>query len=179
MAKTKIPGRYLEGGQTKVATANQSLTAAARTYITGSNIVVPDDGWAVGDVINWSMHITKTAAGTAASTYDICFGSTGTTSDVARVSFTKPAGTAVIDEGWIDIQMVIRSVGASGTAMGTFRMVHNLSATGHATIPIVVVNTLSGAFDTTTAGGMFGICATTGASDVITVKMVTASAFNF
>lgn len=159
----------------------QAPTAATRTYITGSQLVIPAIGLQVGSVLRWHFDITKTAAGSATSTFDIAFGTAGTTADTAQVSFTKPAGTAASDEGFIDIECVIRSIGAgtAGVAVGEFRLIHNLSATGHAQIPCVVVNTVSSGFALTPAAvTSVGICITTGASDVITINQVSAEVIN-
>src|SRR3989304_3965175 len=123
--------------------------------------------------------MTKTAAGTAASTYDIAVGPAGTTADTARVSFTKPAGTAAADQGTIIIMAICRGpLSASGVFAGDFSLTHNLSATGHAVIPCVNVSTISGAFDVTTANLIVGVCITSGASDAITIQMVQAEAWN-
>ncbi len=123
------------------STASQVITTA-RTYITGSNILIPAGALQVGTLFRWTFDITKTAAGTAAATYDIAFGTAGTTADTARVSFAKPAGTAVADTGQVTITAVCRGpVGASGVVVGHFQLTHNLSATGHALIPCVDVTT--------------------------------------
>lgn len=165
-------------GYKNFSTASQTLTAAARTYMIGSNIVIPAGSLQVGTLFRWTFDVTKTAAGTAASTYDICFGTAGTTADTARVSFTKPAGTAAVDAGQITITAVVRGpVGASGVVAGHFQLTHNLAATGHAIIPCVDVTTVSAAFDITTVTNI-GICATTGASDAITTQLVIAEAWN-
>tara|TARA_R110000868_G_scaffold282809_1_gene543090 strand:+ start:277 stop:681 length:405 start_codon:yes stop_codon:yes gene_type:complete len=131
----------------------------------------------VGTMLRWTFNLTKTAAGTATSTFDIAFGTAGTTADTARVSFTKPAGTAVADEGLVQIICIIRTIGAAGVAVGQFHMTHNLAATGHAVIPCVDVNTVSAGFDMT-AVTTAGVCVTSGASDAITVEAVIAEAFN-
>ena len=156
---------------------SQSPTAAARTYITGSAITFPAGTMQVGTMLRWTFNLTKTAAGTATSTFDIAFGTAGTTADTARVSFTKPAGTAVADEGLVQIICIIRTIGAAGVAVGQFHMTHNLAATGHAVIPCVDVNTVSAGFDMT-AVTTAGVCVTSGASDAITVEAVIAEAFN-
>ena len=161
------------------STASQAPAAATRTYLTGSAITVPAGKLQIGTRFRWTFDITKTAAGTAASTYDIAIGTAGTTADTARVSFTKPAGTAVVDTGKIVIECIIRGpLSASGIAVGTFSMTHNLASTGHATIPAVNVVTVSSAFDVTTANLIVGICATTGASDAITIQSVSAESWN-
>lgn len=160
------------------STTSQAPAAASRTYITGSNIAFPAGALQVGTLLRWSFDVTKTGAGTAASTFDICFGTAGTTADTARVSFTKPAGTAVIDTGQVDIQCIVRGpVGASGVAVGHFRLTHNLASTGHAQIPVVDVTTVSSAFDITTPTNI-GICMTSGASDAITIQLCIAEAWN-
>ena len=165
-------------GFVNFSTASQTPTAAARTYMTGSNIAFPAGALQVGTLFRWTFDVTKTAAGIATSTYDIAFGTAGTTADTARVSFTKPAGTAAVDAGQIVITAVVRGpVGASGVVAGHFQLTHNLAATGHATIPVVDVTTVSAAFDITTVTNV-GICATTGASDAITTQLVIAEAWN-
>ncbi len=153
----------------------QTPAAATRTYITGSNLTFTANQIAVGTAFRWRFNMTKTAAGTATSTFDVCFGTAGTTADTARVSFTKPAGTADVDEGWVTIECVVKTHSASGVVSGEFIMVHNLAATGHAQIPCVVVNTQSSAFATTTPTNI-GVCITSGASDDITINQVTAEA---
>lgn len=156
--------------------AQQVVAAATRTYLAGSALAAPPGGWTAGTRLRWRFNMTKTAAGIAASTFDICFGTAGTVADTARVSFAKPAGTAAADEGFVDIEAVIRSVSATGVVAGTFKMDHNLAATGHATIPTVTVTTVSGAFDLTVDQLIAGVCLTSGAADAITVELVTAEA---
>lgn len=151
----------------------QAIVAATRTYITGSQLAIPDGRLKVGSKIRFRFNMAKTAAGTATSTFDICFGTAGTTADTARVSFTKPAGTAAADEGWVTVEATVRSVGATGVVVGEFVLVHNLAATGHAQIPCVVVNTISAAFDVG-AATFVGLCITSGASDAITIEQVSA-----
>jgi hypothetical protein len=164
-------------GYVNFSTASQAPAAATRTYITGSNINFAAGGLQVGTILRWTFNMTKTAAGVAASTFDICFGTAGTTADTARVSFTKPAGTAVIDEGKVTITAVVRSIGAAGVVVGEFEMTHNLQITGHAVIPCVVVNTISAGFDMTAVTNV-GVCINSGAADAITIQIVTAEAFN-
>lgn len=152
---------------------DQAIAAATRTYIVGSQLQIPNL-LKVGTMLRWKFNITKTAAGTAASTYDICFGLAGSTADTARISFAKPAGTAAADEGIVEIMATIRSIGANGIAIGEFKMAHNLAATGHAVIPNVVVNSISAGFDMTIPKLKVGVCITSGASDAITIKIVQA-----
>lgn len=165
-------------GITNYSVASQSPAATTRTYITGSALRVPVNKLQVGSCFRWTFNVTKTAAGTASSTYAICVGTAGTTADTDRVSFTKPAGSADADEGKITIEAVVRSIGATGVMVGEFTLVHNLASTGHATIPCVVANTVSAGFDMTVANLFVGLTVTSGASDALTIQMVQSSAWN-
>lgn len=166
-------------GNSNFSTASQAPSATVRTYLTGSQLRMPSGKMQIGTRFHWCFNMTKTGAGVAASTIDIAVGVAGTASDTARVSFTKPAGTAVIDEAWCDVWAICRGpLSASGIMVGNFMMIHNLQITGHAVIPCVVVNTVSGAFDVTTAGLFVGLCITTGASDAITIQQCHADAYN-
>lgn len=160
------------------STAAQSPAASTRVYIVGSNITIPAGALQVGSIFRWTFDLTKTAAGIATSTFDIAFGTLGTTGDTARVSFTKPAGTAVADAGQVIITAVCRGpIGASGVVAGHFNLNHNLAATGHAVIPVVDVTTVSSAFDITTPTNI-GVCITSGAADAHTIQLVLAEAWN-
>lgn len=172
--KRKNDAGYVNSFQNNISTAAQVLPAAVRTYIAGTNIKIGSIKMQVGTMFRWYITITKTAAGVAASTFDIAIGVAGTTADTARISFTKPAGTAAVDEGLIEIKCIVRSIGAAGVLVGNFMMTHNGNTVGHAIIPAVVVTTVSAGFDNTVANLQVGICATTGAADAITVQMVTS-----
>lgn len=165
-------------GVTNFSTALQSPAATTRTYIAGSALAVPVNKLQVGTCLRWTLSVTKNANGTALSTYDIAVGTAGTTADTARVSFTKPAGTAAADEGTIVINAIVRSIGAAGVMVGQFTMTHNLAATGHMVIPSANVNTISAGFDMTVANLIIGICVTSGASDALTFQLVQAEAWN-
>ncbi len=177
--KTKDDTGFVSGNPIiNFSTASQAPAAGSRTYITGSKIAVPKNKLQVGTIFRWRFNMTKTGAGIAASTFDIAVGTAGAVADTARVSFTKPAGTAVIDEAWVEIEAIVRSIGAAGVMVGEFIMSHNLSATGHAVIPVVVVNTISAGFDMTVADLFVGVCITSGAADAITIQQITSMAYN-
>lgn len=156
------------------STATQTPAAATRTNIAGGNLAVPPAGLKVGTRLRWVFNMTKTAAGSAASTFDIALGALGTVADAAVVSFTKPAGTAAADEARVVVEAIVKSVSATGVVIGEFTLVHNLSATGHAVIPCVVVNTVSGATDLTPQNLIASLNITSGAADAITIVMVDA-----
>lgn len=176
MSVADLPGCLMGTGNVvrNASVASQAPAAATRTYLTGSALRVSPLGLVAGARLRWRFNMTKTAAGTATSVIDICFGTLGTTADTARVSFTKPAGTAAVDEGTATIEAVVRSVSATGVVVGQFTLTHNLAATGHAQIPVVDVNTVSAAFDNSSEELIVGLCLTSGASDAITIQQLTA-----
>lgn len=165
-------------GRANFSTALQLISAATRTYLTGSSISVPTNKLQVGTMFRWRISMTKDANGVAASTFDVAVGTNGTTGDTARVSFTKPGGSAAADEGFVEIFVTVRSIGAAGVMVGEFTMTHNLASTGHMVIPGAVVNTISSGFDMTVANLIVGICLTSGAADAITIQLVQAEAVN-
>jgi hypothetical protein len=156
---------------------SQAISNTTRTYLAGSAIKIPANKLKVGTILRWTFTCTKTGAGVATSVIDIAFGTLGTTGDTARVSFTKPAGTAVADEAQFIVTAVVRSIGPSGVVVGNLTMTHNLAATGHAVIPVVSVTTVSAGFDTTVPT-YAGICFTAGASDSLTFQLVAAECIN-
>jgi hypothetical protein len=101
-------------------------------------------------------------------------GTAGTTADTARVSFTKPAGSAAADEARVVIEAIVRTATATGVMVGEFSLTHNLENTGHMVIPCCCINTVSAAFDMTTADLIVGVCITSGAADAITIQQVIA-----
>lgn len=161
------------------ASAAQTPAATVRTYIAGSAISVPVGKMQIGTFFEWKFNMTKNAAGSAASTFDIAIGTNGTTADTAVISFTKPAGTAAADEALVTVTMHVRGpLTGSCIAIGNFQLCHNLAATGHAVIPCVNVNTVSSGFDVTVASLKVGLCITSGASDAITIQTVQGFAYN-
>jgi hypothetical protein len=163
---------------TVASTTSQAPAATVRTYIAGTALPVPKVKLQIGTRLRWKFSMTKTGAGSAASTIDVAVGTAGTTADAARLSFTKPAGTAAVDEGTVVIDVVIRSIGASGVAVGQMTVTHNLAATGHMVIPCADVNVVSAGFDMTVADLIVGLCITTGASDAITIQLACGEIVN-
>lgn len=154
------------------------LSASTRTYIAGSHLTIPASKMQVGTKFSWRFNMVKTAAGTATSVIDICVGTARSVADPAVCSFTKPAGTAAADEGFVIIEAVVKSIGAGSSVMlGEMVVMHNLASTGHMTIPIACVHNASGGTDDFTVSDLFvGLCITTGASDAITINQVSAQA---
>jgi hypothetical protein len=184
-----VPGSVSLAGELRNFYANivgQLPVAATRTYLTGSQLSIPQEGFKVGTKLRWKINMTKTAAGVATSTFDVAFGLAGTVADTAQVSFVKPVGTAAIDEAVVEIECLIASIGATGRVIGEFTLIHTLAATGHVTTNAVTLQTVSGAFDPNSGTGVggankfpayVGLCLTTGAADAITITMVQAEAW--
>lgn len=164
------------------STANQSVTAATDTILTGSAINIPAAGLRVGTRFRYRVFMVKTAAGTVAPIFKWRLGTAGTTADTALITLNfATAGTAVADQAEVDIDIVIRSIG-SGTAavaIGVGKLVHNLSSTGWATtadvLPAAVV---SSGFNSTTANLIATLALTPGSSYVTTVNLVMVDVLN-
>lgn len=164
------------------STANQSITAATDTILTGSLINVPAAGLRQGTRFRYRVFMVKTAAGTVAPVFKFRLGIAGTTADTAIVTIDfVTAGTTVADQAEVDIDIVLRSVGAgtAAVAIGIGKLVHNLSATGWATtadvLPAAVV---SSGFNSTTANLKATLALTTGTGYVATVNLVMVDVVN-
>ena len=179
----QVPGSGQVGGEVRnFSTATQTPTAAVATYVAGSALQIPQTGVRVGSMLRWKFNLTKTAAGSATSTIAVVAGVLGTVADAVVLSFVKQAGTAAVDEGTIEIECLVKSIGAAGVIVGEFSLVHIGNTTGHAAVPTVIINAVSAGFDTTVGNGFpvtFGLVITTGAADVITILMVRSEAWYF
>ena len=156
------------------STAAQVVTGTTRIQLLGSLLKVPISGLKVGAMIRYVFDVTKTGAGTATSLFDIAFGTAGAIADTARVSLTKSLGTAVIDEGRIIIEALVRSVSATGVVIGTLTMTHRLAITGLTVLP-VQETTVSSGFDNTGQELFISLNATLGSADNYTIQMFKAS----
>lgn len=161
------------------ALADQTPAAATLTLLTGSKIVVPPSKLEACTIFRWSFSLSKTAVGTAASTFDVRFGTLGTTGDTARLSFVLGLGTAAADVGFATLVVTIRGpVGAAGVAQGTLTLWHNGNTVGIIVIPVAVINATSAGFDVTVAGLIASLSVTTGATVVFTFQQMFVEAFN-
>lgn len=156
------------------STAQQAFAATTRAAVLGTILKVPPGGLKAGARYKAKFNIAKTAAGTATSTIDVSVGTLATGLNTARLSFTKPAGTAAIDEGVVEVDVLVRSVSASGVIAGEMTLGHNLAATGHAQVPFVALSAVSSAFDNTAEDLYIAVSMTTGAADVITTEIASA-----
>lgn len=155
-------------------TSDQSVAAATTAYIVGTAITFPTlRPIKIGTRWRWIFSITKTAAGTAACTFDVRFGTAGTTGDTTRLAFATGTGTAAIDTARVVIDVMSRGpIGASAIMEGNMSLSHNLAATGFNVLPGLSVNVTSAAFDCTTANIISGVSVTTAASTVWNFELV-------
>jgi hypothetical protein len=164
------------------ATPAQAPAASATTYLNNSAITIPTGETVPANAwFRWNFHLTKTAAGTLANSILVKWGTAGSTADATLLTFTLPAGTAVADEADVEVVVGFRSVGAGTAAVvvGRMRMIHNLSATGWATIPCVVTGGIvSAGFDSTVNLSKIGLALTLAASYVVTVPLLRVEAKN-
>lgn len=150
------------------------VATAADTYLTGSRLDIPSHGLQVGTTFKWRIGMTKTAAGVAAPVWSVRVGTAGALADAARLVFTGPAQTGVIDTGFVEITAVLRNIGAAGVLAGMLSLSHNLAATGFANIASPVITAVSAGFDTTPANLIVGISVNPGAAGVWTHQVVIA-----
>jgi hypothetical protein len=155
---------------------DQVVGASVTAALTGSNLAIPStQPLAIGCVLRWLMTVIKSGAATAAMTFDVRYGTTGTTSDTSRFTGSTGTQTAVADAAEVEIRALVRGpITASCIVHHEFEMQHNLAATGFAATANVVTEATSAAFDITTAGLIAGLSLTTGASHSITFKQITA-----
>jgi hypothetical protein len=161
------------------STTSQTPSASTRTYLTGSSIQIPKEKIKIGTIYRCRFDITKTAAGTAGFTIDVAVGTNGSTSDTARLTFTIPAGTAIIDNGWVDIYVIFRGP-LTGSCIAAGHLVITKAATVSTglfqatNLPVYNETQVSGAFDVTTDDLIVGTCITPGASAAYTMQLVMA-----
>jgi hypothetical protein len=158
------------------------VATSVDTYLTGSSIAIPPALLRVGALFRWTFAMSKTAAGTATPIWVVRFGTAGTTGDAARLTFTGVAQTAVADNGIATLEVVVRSIGASGVIEGIYFFTHLGAAatqqTGLIVQPTDVKQVTSGAFDTTVASSIIGVSCNPGASGVWTFQHVAVQASN-
>lgn len=155
----------------KMSVTDQTVGATTTVYLTNSDLrIATGRPLKVGTVMRWRIGLTKSSAATATLTFDLRVGTAGTTGDSTRGSLATGVQTAAADAGWLDVQALVRSLGASGTIDVLMAFCHNLSATGFALIPTLVTDVTSGTFDTSASGLIFGMSVTTGTAHAITIK---------
>jgi hypothetical protein len=168
------------------STATQAMTAGTNTYVTGSQIPLPTGGFQGptgtsqnGTLITWKITMSKTAAGTAASTFAIRVGTNGTIADTARcTNFSTGTATAAVDWAEVTITAYATAGGATTTlnCAGTLR--HGLTTTGFSNQIGVQAYSTAASFDSTAANTKVGLSFTGGTSSSITIQKVDVTAIN-
>lgn len=162
----------LGGIITNANTADISANAAD-TYLTDGSLLIPQHGVQIGTTIKWRLGITKTGAGVAAPVFTVRAGTARTTADNAVLTFTSgSAQTAAIDQAYVEIVMVVRSLGSSGQARGKLMLTHNGNTAGFASIPVVVIDPTTANLNSTTANQYIGLSVNPGASGAWTFTVI-------
>jgi hypothetical protein len=167
------------------AITNSSVAAqtgfATDTYLAGSALALPAGLIRATTGMYWVFDVVKTAAGTAAPTVIIRYGTAGAIGDTARVTFTFGAQTAAVDRGVIEVWANFRTVGSGTSAVlaGTAALKHQLATTGlnNTTTGYQTLAVTSSGFDSTPAGSYAGLSVNGGASAAWTVTVVQSQAF--
>ena len=161
-------------GVTSASVADQAVSANSSASLAGSQLALP--AVTAGMVLRWRVVVSKTAAGTASVGFLVKLGTAGSAADATIVTFALPVGTAAIDTAVIDVEVTVRTVGASGTFAGSLRLTHNLTATGFATVAGVALKGTAAARDTTVSGLIASLVATTPAQTVLTFSQINGEA---
>jgi hypothetical protein len=160
--------------------AQQGAGFATDTYLTGSNITIPNSSIKAGSRYKLIFDVSKSAAGTATPIITIRLGTNGTTADTARLTFTFLAQTAVADIGTFEVWVTFRTVGSGTTAViqGTAQVRHRLQITGLQNLVSTTLQVTSGGFDSTVSNLIIGASVNGGTSAAWTVQMVQAELTN-
>jgi hypothetical protein len=165
--------------------SNASVAAqtgfATDTYLAGSNLALTTGLIRATTSMHWVFDVVKTAAGTAAPTVILRFGTAGAIGDTARVTFTFSAQTAAVDRGVIEVWATFRTVGSGTSAViaATSALKHQLATTGlnNTTTGYQTLAVTSGGFDSTVAGSSAGLSVNGGASAAWTVTVAQGQAY--
>lgn len=160
----------------------QSILAATATYVSGSAIQRPVNGWFVGTTLRWKISgSTTSAAGTATNTINLRVGTAGNVTDAVHMTYTTMVGTANSGIAFqIIIDHTITSIGATAGG-GGFATIHNgASATGLVNVPNNIMGGVQTAsFNSTSATPLYiGVSLTLGASKTVNLTTCYAEILN-
>lgn len=172
-----------DGDMNNAATADQTANAAD-TYLTGSSVAISGRIKA-GTFFRWRLRATKTAASTAVPTWNLRVGTNGSTADTARCVLSSGSGspvqvaqTAAADEGWFELEAVIRTYSASGVIQLTAFFTHRLATTGFQNVQVGSYAVTSSAFDLTAASLILGLSVNPGTAGVWTFQSCSVDSIN-
>lgn len=155
------------------------LIAGTDNYVAGSKLDIAGHIQA-GSVMRWRFCLVKTATGTVTPQFIMRFGTGGTVTDTARVSFTGAAQTATIDGAFIDVEAIYRAAGATAVVVSYLKFEHAKGASGFggtATGPQILVAN-STPFDITASPLVAGFSCHPGATGQWVFQIVDAQAVN-
>lgn len=165
------------GGVRNASVATQAYSTA-EIYLTGSNLAIPSHKLQVGATFRWRVVLTKTA-GTGALLWRIRIGTLGTTGDAEIILFTQAsAPTSATDTAKVDIDFIIRTIGAAATSQGGLRLNHVLAATGFSQLTTNVQQGAGTTFDSTTAALIAGITFNAQTAGAGNIELVGAELIN-
>lgn len=152
--------------------ASQAISAATDTYISNSGLLIPSFGMQTGQKYEWVIHLSKTAAGTAAAALNVRIGSNQSTADTSRLALTQTvaqAATATSAHMWVTVYPTV--VSATGILAGCFGFDSGANfGSGK--------DAQSSTFDNSgLAGSYIGLSVNTGASAAWTITGVHAQAW--
>ena len=170
-----------------VSTATQAPAAGTDTIVNGSTVplgtaglIGPTGSNQNGTLITWRIKMSKTAAGTGATTFTIRFGTAGTTADTARcTAFSTGTATAVVDVADVVITAYATAGGSTATLNCAGTMSHMLATTGfnNAAYFVQAYSTQT-SFNSTPAGTKASLSITAGTGSTITIQKVETQAVN-
>jgi hypothetical protein len=159
--------------------AAQTVAGNADTYLAGSSIAIPQGKIQAQTIYRCKFNVVKTAAGVQAPTIGIKVGTAGTAADTTRATLTFAAQTAVIDEGWFEVECTFRQAGATAIIQAVGNLLHRLITTGlNVTGLFTSVLNTGAQFDVTGANLKIGAVVNPGASASWTVSLVSADLVN-
>jgi hypothetical protein len=158
-------------------TSDQTINASTTAYVAGSDVhASAGRPFKAGTIIRWWVFLSKTAAGVAARTLDVRFGTAGTTADTSRGNLAVTP-TAAIDSGLYLVSVTFRSIGASGVCAIAVDLLHKGATTGLSN-GTAIGGIANATFDNTSTSLIAGLSITTGASEVLTITQVNTEVDN-
>src|SRR5215813_1418528 len=113
LVQTDDGGTHRGGTLSTNHATTQQTGFAADTYLTGSNITIPQYGMQVGQLYQWVVGVEKTGAGSSAITMTVRTGTLATTSDTSRCALAQTvAQTATASVTTMRVYVFVRTVSA-------------------------------------------------------------------
>lgn len=160
------------GSLAKNASSASQAGFAADTYVLGSSLLIPSSGLQALMIFRWRLSGSKTAAGVAAPAFVIRLGAAQSTADTALITMNAGVQTAVVDNGVLLIEAVLRNVGAAAVLAAAAAWAKTQAGTAGFGGSI---DGVSGAFDSTGRAGQYvGISINGGAAAAWTLTSVEA-----